>query len=169
MAGRTLAVTLHCPQCAFGDLVQSVDASGATLTFVTTLLPGRGQAGTVVSVDVNMLLYAFGMPLFAALTLAARGSALVADAAAGLWRDAAVRHLGCAGRFSEERRDHGVAGGRRRRRGSRDGQREVIAFAYQFGSLILPAVVPAVLWVLTHRVFLEGLRRRTVVGSPARD
>jgi len=38
-------------------------------------------------------------------------------------------------------------------------QRELIAFAYQFGSLILPAVVPAVVWVLTHRRFLERLRR----------
>ena len=27
-----------------------------------------------------------------------------------------------------------------------------------FGSLILPAVVPAVAWVLTHRAFLERMR-----------
>ena len=39
-------------------------------------------------------------------------------------------------------------------------QRELIAFAFQFGSLILPAVVPAVAWVLTHRAFLERLRER---------
>ena len=37
-------------------------------------------------------------------------------------------------------------------------QRETIAFAFQFGSLILPTVVPAVTWVLTHRAFLERLR-----------
>ena len=37
-------------------------------------------------------------------------------------------------------------------------QREAIAFAFQFGSLILPTVVPAVTWVLTHRAFLERLR-----------
>ena len=36
--------------------------------------------------------------------------------------------------------------------------RDIIAFAYQFGSLILPAVVPAVAWVLTHRAFLERMR-----------
>jgi len=34
-------------------------------------------------------------------------------------------------------------------------QREMIAFAYQFGVLILPAVAPAVFWVLSHRRFLE--------------
>ena len=37
-------------------------------------------------------------------------------------------------------------------------QRELIAFAFQFGSLILPTVVPAVVWVVTHRAFLERLR-----------
>ena len=43
-------------------------------------------------------------------------------------------------------------------------QREAIAFAYQFGTLILPTVVPAVLWVLLHRQFLEKLRE---AGRPA--
>ena len=38
------------------------------------------------------------------------------------------------------------------------GKRESIAFAFQFGSLILPTVVPAAVWVLTHRSFLERLR-----------
>jgi hypothetical protein len=37
-------------------------------------------------------------------------------------------------------------------------QREAIAFAFQFGSLILPAIVPAIVWVLMHRRFLERLR-----------
>ena len=39
-------------------------------------------------------------------------------------------------------------------------QREAIAFAYQFGSLILPAVVPAVLWVALHGAFIARLRGR---------
>jgi hypothetical protein len=39
-------------------------------------------------------------------------------------------------------------------------EREVIAFAFQLGSLILPAIVPAVAWVLMHRGFLERLRER---------
>ncbi len=40
-------------------------------------------------------------------------------------------------------------------------QREAIAFAYQLGTLILPTVVPAVAWVLTHRAFLERLKGAT--------
>ena len=39
-------------------------------------------------------------------------------------------------------------------------ERELIAFAYQFGTLILPTVVPAVAWVLTHRAFLERMREQ---------
>jgi hypothetical protein len=34
----------------------------------------------------------------------------------------------------------------------------VIAFAYQFGTLILPTVVPAIIWVVTHRRMFERLR-----------
>jgi uncharacterized ion transporter superfamily protein YfcC len=41
--------------------------------------------------------------------------------------------------------------------------RDIIVFAYQMGSLILPAVVPAVAWVLTHRSFLTRLRSREAV------
>jgi hypothetical protein len=37
-------------------------------------------------------------------------------------------------------------------------QRQVIAFAYQFGALILPTVAPAAIWVLLHRRFLERMR-----------
>jgi hypothetical protein len=39
-------------------------------------------------------------------------------------------------------------------------QREAIAFAFQFGSLILPAVAPAVLWVALHGRFIAALRHR---------
>jgi hypothetical protein len=38
--------------------------------------------------------------------------------------------------------------------------REAIAFAFQFGSLILPAVAPAVLWVALHGRFVGALRHR---------
>ena len=39
-------------------------------------------------------------------------------------------------------------------------QREVIAFCGQFGTLILPTVAPAIVWVLMHRRFLERLSGR---------
>ena len=48
-------------------------------------------------------------------------------------------------------------------------QREMIVFAFQFGSLILPAVAPAIAWVLTHRAFLEHVRRATADVVRLRD
>jgi hypothetical protein len=142
---------------AFGDLVQAVESNGATLTFVTTLLPGSGQTGAVVSVDVNMLLYAFGLPLFAALTIAARG--------ARWWRTlllgyAVMLPFVVWGSLADFLKNVAITAAPTvtSQAGFSAWQREVIAFAYQFGSLILPAVVPAVVWVLTHRGFLERLR-----------
>jgi hypothetical protein len=142
---------------AFGDLVQVVEASGRTLTFVTTLRPGSGQAAGVISVDVNMLLYAFGLPLFTALTLAARDP--------GWWR---TLILGVCvifpfivwGVLADFLKNVAITAPPQvaSQAGFTGWQREAIAFAYQFGSLILPAVVPAVVWVLTHRAFLERLR-----------
>jgi len=140
-------------------LVQRIEADGGTLSFLTTLNPGTAQAGGILTVDVNMLLYAFGLPLFAALTIAAReGSrwrrlaigyaAMLPFIAWGVLADflknvaiTAPPHVASQAGFSALDRD-------------------IIAFAYQFGSLILPAVVPAVAWVLLHRAFLETLRAR---------
>jgi hypothetical protein len=146
-------------RAGFGDLVGTIEAGGSALTFITTLKPGEGVGSGIVSVDVNMLVYAFGMPFFAALTLAARE--------ASWWRTLAIGYCvivpfvawGVLADFLK-----GIAIVAPPAIASQTGflswQRELIAFAYQFGSLILPAVVPAVLWVLLHRAFLERLRRR---------
>jgi len=37
---------------------------------------------------------------------------------------------------------------------------ELIALCYQFGYLILPALVPAALWIVLNRSFIETLTRR---------
>ena len=36
----------------------------------------------------------------------------------------------------------------------------MIAVAFQFGSLILPTVIPAIVWVMTHRAFLLRVREQ---------
>ena len=147
-------------RAGFGDLVRAVEQSAAVVAFTTSLKPGQAIAGGVVTVEVNALLYSFGLPMFAALTLAARephwlrtlfiGYAVLVPAIAwGVLADflkniaitAAPQVVSQAG-FTPL-------------------QRELIAFAFQFGSLILPAVAPAIVWVLTHRVFLERIRRAT--------
>ena len=57
------------------DLVQSVEQNGVPpiFTFATTLRPGQAAATSArIAVDVNTLLYSFGLPMYAALVVAAR-------------------------------------------------------------------------------------------------
>jgi hypothetical protein len=142
----------------FGDLVQGVEQTGATLAFTTTLRAGQAVAGGVVSVDVNLLLYSFGLPLFAALTLAANEPGRARRLLLGYAVLVPVFAFGAVADFLKN-----VAITATAQVISQTGfsawQREAIAFAFQFGSLILPAVAPALVWVLTHRGFLERTRR----------
>jgi hypothetical protein len=144
---------------AFGDLVRGVDAQGATLTFVTTLKAGRTDASGVLTVDVNMLLYSFGLPLFVALTLAAGEPRRTRSLFIGY---AAMLPFIAWGVIADFLKNIAITASPlvASQTGFTGLQRELIAFAFQFGSLILPTVVPAVTWVVTHRAFLERLRAR---------
>ena len=151
----------------FADLVRSVAAGqGATVQILSTLKPGQAVAGGAVSVDVNMLLYAFGLPMFAALVVAAREPhwprvlvigylVMLPFIAWGVVADFLKNIAVTAGPLVVSQA--GFSGT----------QREAIVFAFQFGSLILPTVVPAAAWVLTHRAFLERLRA-THTAQPLR-
>ena len=154
---------------AFADIAGKVEQHGYIVTIVSTL--GAGAATTanpaegIVSVDLNTLLYSFGYPMLAALTLAARQPRVwrtlvfgyVALAPFVTWGIVAefLKHLAFDTPASvASQTGFGVT------------QRELIAFAYQFGVLILPTVAPAVFWVLTHRSFLErfAAARRPLAG-----
>lgn len=141
----------------FADLVRAVDADGANAVVMTTLRPGQAAAGGKVSVDVNLLLYSFGLPLFVALTLAARDERRWRALAVGYAVQLPFVAWGAVADFLKN-----VAITAPPLVTSQTGfsalGRDMIAYAYQFGSLILPAVVPAVAWVLTHRAFLERMR-----------
>lgn len=141
----------------FRDLVRSVDAQDAVVTVLTTLKPGQGIAGGAVSVDVNMLLYSFGLPMFAALVLAAREPHWPRILAIGYVVLLPVVAWGVVADFLK---NIAITAGPMvaSQTGFSPLQREAIAFAFQFGSLIVPTVVPAAVWVLTHRRFLERLR-----------
>ena len=140
------------------DLVQAVEQSRATLVLVTTLGAASATARAAqVTVDVDMLLYAFGLPLFAALTLAAREPGLARRLAIGY---AAMLPGIAFGALAEFLKTVAITAGPAlaQQTGFTAWQRELIAVAYQLGSLILPTTVPAICWVLTHRAFLERLR-----------
>jgi len=148
----------------FGDLVRAVEQTGSTLQFVTSLKPGHAAGAGVVSVSVDGLLYSFGMPMFAALTLAAREPARWKILAIGI---AALVPFVTFGIVADFLKNVAITAGPlvASQAGFSAPQREMIAFAYQFGTLILPTVVPAVVWVVTHRVFLERMRRATGTTS----
>jgi hypothetical protein len=151
-------------RAGFPDLVSAVEQTSATITFTTTLRPGTGAGGGYISVDVNLLLYSFGMPLLAALILAAREAS---------WkRHLVVGYLVLApfiawGGLADFLKNVAITAGPAvaSQTNFSSTQREAIAFAFQFGSLILPAIVPAIVWVLMHRRFLERLRSDSVAQA----
>ena len=140
----------------FADLVRAVEQSGATATFVTMLGAGVASAKGLVTVDVNLRAYAFGMPLFAALTLAARAPRWRRSLAIGY---AALIPVVAFGVLADFLKNVAITAGPAvaSQTGFAPWQRESIAFAFQFGSLILPAVAPAVLWVAMHGRFVASL------------
>jgi len=142
----------------FADLFRGFESDGATFRALTSLKPGQAVAGGTVSVDVNMLLYAYGLPMFAALVLAAREPAWPRILLTGY---AAILPFVAWGIVADVLKNIAITAGPAvaSQAGFSAVAREAIAFAFQFGSLILPTVVPAVVWVLTHRRFLESLRR----------
>lgn len=141
----------------FADLVRSVDGQGASVQIVSTLKPGQAAAGGSVTVDVNMLLYAFGLPMFASLVVAAREPRWPRVLAIGY---AVMLPFVAWGIVADFLKNVAVTAGPlvTSQAGFSPAEREAIVFAFQFGSLILPTVVPAATWVLTHRAFLERLR-----------
>jgi hypothetical protein len=141
------------------DLVVGIEQSGATLFFSTSLRPGLATAKAArVTVDVNMLLYAFGLPLYAALVLAAREPRRSRRLALGY---AALTPFIAWGALADFLKNIAITAGPliTSQTGFVGWQREAIAFGYQLGALILPTVAPAVLWVFTHDAFVARLRR----------
>ena len=152
---------------AFGDLIRAVEQTDATATFVTTLGAGVAPAKAFVTVDVNLLLYSFGLPLFAALTLAAHAPRWKRYLAIGY---ATLMPVVAFGVLADCLKNVAITAGPAiaSQTGFAPWQREAIAFAFQFGSLILPAVAPAVLWVAMHGRFVAAWGRGRVF-APAKS
>jgi len=146
------------------DIVQGVEWAHAELTFATTLKPGSASARVgEIAVAVDLLLYSFGLPLYAALVLAAKEPGWPSRLVVGY---AVLMPFVAWGALADFLKNVAITMGPQiaSQTGFVAWQREAIAFSYQFGALILPTVVPVVTWVLTHRAFLERLRPRTGVA-----
>ena len=145
------------------DWVKSVEQMGPLVTFVTSLKPDEGAnpAGVkaVLSVESNVLLFSFGLPMLAALILAAQEPHRVWMLLIGYAVLLPFQTFSVVADFLKNAAI--LAGPAVASQTNLDAwQREVIAFCYQFGTLILPTVAPAIVWVLMHRRFLERLSGR---------
>jgi hypothetical protein len=145
------------------DWVKGVEQSGPLITFVTSLRPAEGASPTgmkaVLSVESNVLLFSFGLPMLAALILAAREPHRVRMLLIGYVVLLPFQTFGIVADFLKNvaiLAGPAVAA----QTGFSAWQRELIAFCYQFGTLIMPTVAPAIVWVLMHRGFLEQLSGR---------
>jgi hypothetical protein len=141
----------------FSDLVQSVEQNSEMITFVTTLKPVGATiaAGTkaVLEVKSNTRLFSFGLPLLASLILAAREPHPLRKLAIGYAVLVPLQTLSVIADFLHNLvAEPGIGA----QLGFNAMQRELLTYSYQFGTLILPTVGPAIVWGLMHRRFLES-------------
>lgn len=116
---------------------------------------------------VNPMIYGYSLPLFAGLVLATpltqrQRAAQLAVGVVLIWLAQSF------GAIAESLKSIGLDAGPA---GAEAVQRaglslELIALCYQFGYLILPALVPAALWIVGNRSFIEMLTRSSR-GEPA--
>lgn len=165
-------LALAVAKAGFSDMILDVEKSGSLFSFVTNLRPASAtsfSAGkSAVVVESRSLLYTYGLPLFGALTLAATGMRNGARLAKVL----AIGYIALLpfqtwGVFADVLKQLAITMGPAisSQTGFSSLQREVIAFAYQFGTLILPTVIPAIVWVLTQRPFLEQMSQDLAGGK----
>ena len=147
-------------------VVSGFEREGFVLIFVTTLEvhPAPGLTAVLMH-EVNPLLYTYGLALFVAMMLGSRrgwrpilaGSAMLLPFQAwGIAFDLLSQlaiNLG-----AEVAALAGLA----------DWRREAIALAYQVGTLMLPSLVPVMVWAAFNRSFIERAldTRDSLSGQP---
>jgi hypothetical protein len=161
LAWPVAALSHAVARIAFGDLVQGVEQSVEMIVFVTSLRPPpdavTAGAKAVLEVPSNYRLFSFGLPLLAAMILAAREAHPLRKLAIGYLSLLPAQTFSVVADFLKNLIiEPEIAS----QLGLAPWQRELITFSYQFGTLILPTVAPAIVWVLMHRRFLEGLQGR---------
>lgn len=155
-------------QSFFSGWVESVEWSKRILAVATTLklgAPAGMPAGEYTLVlEVNPLAYGYGLPLFAALLLAAGETRRWRKLLLGALLLVPFQAWGiCFDLLKQVAVTSGSAVSAQA--GFPPWQTEAIALGYQFGALILPAMVPIGLWLAFNRSFipmlmLEGALRR---------
>lgn len=144
----------------FSDLISQVEHSGRVFFITTTLRPQTATAfqnAGVVVLEVNTMLYTYGLAFLCALSLAVKEPQLSRRLALGY---AALLPFQAWGVIADLLKQMAVTlgPGIASQTGFAPWQREVIIWAYQFGTLILPTLAPVMIWVVLHRNFVGQLQ-----------
>lgn len=144
------------------NAISDIRQNGYVIEVMTRFKPSHMDArvpGTVLSADINPLIYAYSLPLYAGLTLAAPTRSkgrkavylsvgLIALMPFILWGASFDLLKTLAFTMSADTVSYLDFSG---------GRRELIGWGYQFGYLILPGVMPLAIWIALHRNFLQEL------------
>jgi len=133
---------------------------------VNAAAPGAPAQFGFLEPVVNPMIYGYALPLFAGLVLATPLSRMrrvlqIAGGALLIWLAQTFGVI--AESLKTVGLDAGPAGIEAIQRAGL--HPEAIALSYQFGYLILPALLPAVLWIVCNRPFIESLLR-PALGEP---
>ena len=167
------------------ELVRDIHQEFHQLVFayeVTVQVPGMGQATLMIEEQrANVLIYAYGLPLFLGLVMATPMSwaRTFAQWMVGLLVLTLAESFGMAGKLlftiafgagpavTAGLAEQGIAGAAAAGTSAAAHVQAVlaghglsldlVALFYQFGYLVVPAVVPVVLWIALNRRFLETL------------
>ena len=152
----------------FSEVVQNVHGMEVTTRLlVNQIAPdGRSGIGELILVQ-NPLLYGYSLPLFSGLTMATptsirRRFVQFGIALSVIWLAQTVGVI--AESFKMLAFNSGAAGANAITNAGISP--DTIALAYQFGYLILPAVVPVALWIGLNRAFIELLVHPVAEPSP---
>ncbi len=146
----------------FPDWVNAAELSGTTMALLTDLravVPGSTQLALLVP-EASYLLYGYGLPFYLALLLASRARLLLWKALAG---SLLLLPFQVTGVCFDWLKQAVFSGGPYavHRIGFAAWQSELVALGFQFSSLVLPSLVPVLLWLALDRrfaaaVFMEG-------------
>ncbi len=141
---------------AFFDalLVSATEQPDTDLVFVTPLQAqtASGQMG-VLAIEVNPLIYTYGLALFLALMLAARARWWHVLAGVAILLPFQGWGIG----FDFLAQVGAKLGPELAAQARLSGAREFIALAYQIGNLVFPSLIPVALFVAFNRRYVEAL------------
>lgn len=120
-------------------------------TRVDVLVPGSGGRRAEIVLDVDPARYAYGLPIFLALLFAARGKKIIPKALLGYvallpFQAFTVVFYTLTQILIATQLD--IAQLR-----ITPWQREAIIYGYQFGTLIVPTLLPIIIWLVIDREF----------------